>query len=145
MNASVRKGSWILTQPAFERLLSRLDPDRRRAGRKYEVLRGKLVYFFACRGVLSPEDHADEVLNRLGRKMEEGVEVGNLPAYSASVARRYWKELLRKQARERSSLADEAMLLRADPQEQAESRAACFEKCWRKLPEESRRLLTSYC
>jgi DNA-directed RNA polymerase specialized sigma24 family protein len=144
MNA-IRKGNWDLTQPAFERLLLKLDSDRRRAGQKYESLRNKLTYFFTCRGVLAPEDHADEVLDRLGRKLEEGVEVENVAAYSASIARRYWKELLRKQAREKSCLVDGALLLVAESRDLVERRAGCVEGCWEKLSDHSRRMMSRYC
>jgi hypothetical protein len=34
---------WVLTREAFERLLAWLDPDRERAGQKYEKIRQKLV------------------------------------------------------------------------------------------------------
>lgn len=145
MNASSRKTAWVLTRPAFERLMAELDPDRTQAGHKYEVLRAKLVTFFASHGAPAPEDHADEVLNRLGRRLEEGVEVNNLFAYAASVARRYWKELLRSRIRESSAVAEGAALIVPEPPENAEVRATCFEECWRSLSEKSRRLMTLYC
>jgi len=145
MHATPRKPSWILTQPAFERLMSELDPDRAQAGRKYEALRAKLVTFFGSHGASAPEDHSDEVLNRLSRRIEEGVEVKNLFAYAASVARRYWKELQRAQVRESSAVAQGAAMMLPEPPESAEIRATCFEKCWRSLSEKSRWLMTWYC
>ena len=145
MNAVPRKTAWILTQPAFERLLAELGADRTQAGHKYEALRAKLVTFFVVRAAPAPEDHADEVLNRLGRRIQEGVEVNNLFAYTASVARRYWKELLRARLRESSAVADGAALMLPEPGGSSEVRATCFEKCWRSLSEKSRRLMTLYC
>jgi DNA-directed RNA polymerase specialized sigma24 family protein len=145
MNPTPRKMSWILTQSAFDHLMAELDPDRAQAGHKYEALRAKLVTFFGAHGASAPEDNADEVLNRLSRRMEEGIEVKNLYAYAASVARHYWKELQRAQARQSSAAVQGAELMMAEPPENAEIRATCFEKCWRSLSEKSRRWMTWYC
>src|ERR671938_30866 len=64
--------SAALTAEAFTKLLARLDPDRERAGEKYEELRRTLVKFFEWRGAPFPEDQADETFNRVARKLDEG-------------------------------------------------------------------------
>jgi hypothetical protein len=71
LSAQDRK-RWSLTAEAFDKLLVSLDPDRERAGEKYEHLRGGLVCLFEWRGAPFPEDHADEVINRVARKLGEG-------------------------------------------------------------------------
>jgi hypothetical protein len=53
------------TQEAFERLLLCLNPDRKRAGEEYELLRLKLIKYFSLRACLGAEELADETLNRL--------------------------------------------------------------------------------
>ena len=40
------KKDWIVTPAAFEGLLQQLDPDRERAGERYEQIRQKLTKFF---------------------------------------------------------------------------------------------------
>jgi hypothetical protein len=44
------KKGWVLTQELFDPLLDWLDPDRERAGHKYETIRLKLIKIFTSRG-----------------------------------------------------------------------------------------------
>jgi len=89
-----RKKNWVLTQEAFDNLLALLDPDPQRAGRKYETIRKGLITFFECRGSTSPEDHTDDTLNRVARRLSEGKEIyaGNPASYFYGVARNVLKE-----------------------------------------------------
>ena len=66
---AARKKDWILTPEAFARLLAALDPDRERAGLRYENIRRKLIEFFEARGSNSPADNADETINRVARRL----------------------------------------------------------------------------
>ena len=63
-----------LTSTAFTRLLACLDPDRERAGEKYEDLRRTLIKFFEWRNAPFPEDHTDETFNRIAKKLGEGID-----------------------------------------------------------------------
>ncbi|HEY7785163.1 MAG TPA: hypothetical protein VIB00_10575, partial [Pyrinomonadaceae bacterium] len=56
---------WVLTQESFDALLHWLDPQRDRAGLRYEEIRRSLIKIFACRGCAEPEDLADETINRV--------------------------------------------------------------------------------
>lgn len=139
------KKDWVLTQEAFDRLLLLLDPDREQAGRKYERLRLKLLKFFEWRGSTAPDALADESLNRVARRIDEGQHVTNLDAYSYGVARMVFSESLKLGQREREALSA------APPHEQADdedperaARRACFERCLGELPEPSRRLIVEY-
>jgi len=67
----VKKKDWLLTQEAFDNLLAWLDPDRERAGQKYEDIRFKLIRNFARRGCSIAEDLTDETINRVSRKALE--------------------------------------------------------------------------
>ena len=67
---SVKK-QWSLTKEAFDSLLSWLDPDREWAGEKYEVIRARLIKVFAYRGCHTPEELADETINRVAKKIDE--------------------------------------------------------------------------
>ena len=51
------------TKEAFEKLLDWLDPDRDKAGEKYELIRLRLIKIFACRGCCDVEDLADATIN----------------------------------------------------------------------------------
>lgn len=59
------------SQKDFNRLLAWLDPDRDRAGERYEKIRRNLILVFASRGWASPEEMADECINRVMKKLPE--------------------------------------------------------------------------
>jgi DNA-directed RNA polymerase specialized sigma24 family protein len=88
------KKDWVLTQDAFKVLLACLDPDQERAGEKYENIRRGLITFFECRGCFSPEDHADDTINRVARRLAEGKEIyaENPASYFYGVARNVLRE-----------------------------------------------------
>jgi DNA-directed RNA polymerase specialized sigma24 family protein len=137
-----------LTADTFTRLLNYLDADRERAGAKYEDLRRTLIRFFEWRGAPYPEEHADEALNRIGRKLDEGIEIKNLSAYSYEVARLVFLETTKGADSKRLSLGS----ARVDPvasnltEEVAEKelRLMCLEDCLRTLPGESAELILEY-
>jgi DNA-directed RNA polymerase specialized sigma24 family protein len=76
-----------LTAGAFASLLARLGPDAERAGSAYEHLRRALVSFFAWRGAATPEECADETLDRLAARLDEGVAVEDVPRFARGIAR----------------------------------------------------------
>ena len=82
-----QKVRWQLNQEAFERLLACLDDDRERAGELYNKIRGKLISYFECRDCPFPEDHADETINRVARKLESDEEIRDPVTYVYGVAR----------------------------------------------------------
>jgi DNA-directed RNA polymerase specialized sigma24 family protein len=60
-----------LNPEQFEALLRLLAPDRDLAGARYEHLRRRLISVFTYRGCTSPEDLADETMDRVARKLFE--------------------------------------------------------------------------
>src|SRR5579872_6667196 len=78
---------WQLNRQAFDLLLAALDTDRVAASRKYETLRRKLINLFAWQRCESPEELADEALDRLARKLE-GMVLQAPDQYVFSIARR---------------------------------------------------------
>lgn len=142
-SVSTRKKGWALTQDALDRLLAQLDADRERAGEVYEGVRLKLVKFFEWRGAKAPEDHADETINRVARKIEEGEEIRNLSAYFLGVARLVLLEVFKEIEGERAALEQLPSLVMGES-EQADARRECFELCLQNLPVESRELIVEY-
>src|SRR5262245_21687271 len=57
-----------MTPEEFDRLLLWLNPDRDKAGEKYEWIRKRLIKIFVCRGCNVPEELADKTINRVARK-----------------------------------------------------------------------------
>jgi DNA-directed RNA polymerase specialized sigma24 family protein len=137
-----------LTPEAFGRLLLSLDADRERAGEKYEDLRRTLIRFFEWRGAPFPEEHADEALNRVARRLAEGVEVRSVGAYCYEVARLIFLETTKGADGRKEPLdslkSDPAAADAAEASAEKERGLACLEECLRALPAESAELILEY-
>lgn len=68
-------------------LLAKLGKDPDTAGRVYEDLRRRLILFFRLRRPQEAEDLADKVLDRVARRLAEGVEIEKVEFYIVGVAR----------------------------------------------------------
>jgi DNA-directed RNA polymerase specialized sigma24 family protein len=88
---------WELDREGLDALLAALETDRERAGRKYEDLRRRLINLFAWEQCEAPEDLADEVLNRVSRKVIEGVPIPHFDRFAFGIARLVIQEEIRKQ------------------------------------------------
>jgi len=136
-----------LTADAFAKLLDRLGDDREQAGEKYEDLRRTLIRFFQWRGAPFPEEHTDESLNRVARKLGEGVEIKNIGGYCHEVARLVCLEALKGPHSRRAPL-DEVKLEATVPDTtdaaEREQWLTCLEDCLNVLPSDSRQLITEY-
>jgi hypothetical protein len=84
--STVQTGKWSLSREAFEEFLACLDPDRERAGQKYEQIRRALITFLRCRGCWSPEESADETIDRVIRRMSD-TRVEDMMSFTRGVAR----------------------------------------------------------
>ena len=150
LRSAARKKDWTLTKEAFERLLDSLDANRERAGEKYENVRRKLIEFFEARGSNSPADHADQTINRVARRLDEGEGVKDISAYSYGVARLLLKETLRGRGKEPLTLdlAPAPLIVTDDDEDERrhleEARLKCFEVCLSNLPAASRVLIIEY-
>ena len=133
---------WALTQEAFDRLLRWLDADPDAAARKYEQTRRSLLKFFECRRCVSAEEQVDRVIDRVARRVSEGVDVyaANPILYFHGVALNVFQEYLRRQR---------APLLMPVPQPEdsvrMQQRLECMESCLDGLPSETRRMMVDYC
>jgi DNA-directed RNA polymerase specialized sigma24 family protein len=144
---TVSKVSWEMSQEAFDLLLDRLDSDRETAGSKYEAIRLMLMKLFENRNITGSTDHADEVINRLTRKLIEGAEIQSLTAYALGIARLYIKEVLR--GHKHVALEDEEWSKRlsvAQPSvDEGESQhERCLTQCLDTLKHDDRELILQY-
>jgi hypothetical protein len=82
------KKEWVLSREAFDAFLAWLDPDRDRAGEKYEEIRRELIKDFVHRECFDPEALADEAINQVIRKLPEiaGTYTGDPASYVYAVA-----------------------------------------------------------
>ncbi|MEW6212969.1 MAG: hypothetical protein AB1631_31890 [Acidobacteriota bacterium] len=142
-DAVPQKKGWALTREALDKFLARLDEDRERAGAKYETIRSKVISFFEWRGFAFAEDHADEAITRVIRKIDQGEEIRDPATYVYGVARMMTLEIAKQ--RERQSAALENV---SSPQQEEEidsrKRADCLNECLKKIPAESREMITEY-
>jgi hypothetical protein len=94
--------AWVLTAEAIDKLLAVLDKSRDAAGEKYEHVRRALIVYFRSRQCSSPVDLADETINRVARKIEEGGEIwtDHPERYFLGVARNVLREQWDKPKRE---------------------------------------------
>ena len=134
-----------LTSGALSILLARLGPDADRAGSAYEHLRRALVSFFTWRGAATPEECADETLDRLASRLEEGTAVDDLPRFARGIARLVLLEHWRR-PEARGVPLDDADLphqVTAEPADD-DALAECLEHCLSELAPDSRALILEY-
>ena len=143
-DAVSQKKTWGLTREAFDKFLDCLDRDREQAGRRYEKIRSKLISYFEWRDCPFPEDHADEAINRVMRKIDEGEELRDPATYVFGVARMLLLEIARAREKERTALNLMPPQLDDEDSYEAERRIACLRHCLEELPPEGRELITQY-
>src|SRR6266699_3423747 len=140
---SAPRSKWALTQEAFDRLLASMGGDRESAGEQYLETRSKLVRFFEWRGCPFPEDHADETINRVARRILEGEDVRDVPKYLFGVARLLFLEIQKARARELNALNN---LPDAEPSshDSDETRLDCLRQCLGGISDDQRDLIIGY-
>lgn len=128
----------------FDRLLARLDRDPGRAASEFERLRRTLVKFFDWRGAPAPDDAADETLERLAGKLEEKVEVLDVPAFAHGIARLVLHEVQRSETRHASLDGVELAAPEKADGPVPELLLHHLRPCLEALPRDSRDLLLAY-
>ena len=143
--ARATRRKWALTQEAFDRLLAAFGDDQESAGKKYLEVRGNLTRFFEWRGCPFPEDHADETMNRVAKRLTEGEAIQNPSGYCMGVARMLLLEINKERAREQQALGEMANApnVAADDSE-SETRIECLRVCLQALPADNRELIVEY-
>ena len=132
---------WVVTQQAFDSLLSWLDDDRERAGQKYEKIRVRLIKIFTCRGCTEAEDLADETINRVVMKVADirTTYEGDPALYFYGVAQKVYLEYLRRNHPQPIPSA-----ISAETREDHEAQYQCLDHCVDKLSSENRNLVLRY-
>ena len=100
-----------------------------------------LIRFFEWRGAPFPEDHADETLDRVARKLEAGADVPgeSLGAYVRGVGRMVFHEWTRRPRPEHAAIEVAAMIGGDDHQA-----LTALDGCLSTLAADERRLLLRY-
>jgi len=146
------KKDWVLTPDAFDQLLQWLDQGVSSSGQSYLEMRRRLVAYFVRKHCPSPDELADETLNRVARRLrEEGTIITDAPAhYCYIVARFVLLEFLRKEQPDVS--LNEKLMYRqtadirdmSEAQEERAKRWDCLERCMASLETDTRELIVGY-
>jgi DNA-directed RNA polymerase specialized sigma24 family protein len=145
------KKNWVPTRDAFSQFLNWLDEGVDSGGERYVEMRRRLAAYFDRRNCRSPDDLADETLNRVARRLEEeGTIADTLPArYCYIVAKFVFLESLRREKEERKKAAespgvstprDDGDMDEPDREKLRES----LERCLERLPAPDRGLILEY-
>lgn len=135
-----------LTHRTLDALLDQLAPRRSEAAQRYEVLKTKLIRFFAWRGAENAEELADDSLDRMASKILEGLRLtgADLSRYALGIARRVYSESQKRKQRQTESLGRRPQ--HPDPKARARTEALLqrLDVCLEQLSEEQRRLILRY-
>jgi hypothetical protein len=142
-----RRNPWTLSGDAFERLLAAFASSREEAAVRYENLRLRLVRYFTWERCPFPEERADEAMNRVARRLDQGEAILNIEQYAAGVARLLAKESVTEQIRQQRAYSAWASSRAGERngRPDAEFEAHCLEQCLQEvLTTEERDFLLEY-
>lgn len=130
-----------LTQTDFDSLLGWLDPDRQQAGEKYETIRNGLIQIFQYRGCLTPEELADETINRVARRAAEVSKSfeGDPARYFYGVAKKVYLEYVKEKP-----MIELPASLATPPADDVEQQYQCLDQCIGQLTDGNRTLILQY-
>lgn len=139
-----RARGWSLTATAFDRLLHALGSDRDRAAIEYERLHARVAGLLRWWGSPRAEELADQTLDRVARKLEEGVEIrpGSLGAYVRGVARMVFYESARRT--EADPLPVEIDISAPQTDGEQERSLRCLDRCLEQLSAADRECVLKY-
>lgn len=149
------KKDWVLSSQAFHKLIAWLDDGADSEGHGYLAMRRRLVSYFDRKNCSTPDDLADETLNRVARRLEEegDIETDTPAKYCYTVARFVFLENLRGEGRtgapsEDASFAgaraEHLAALDAEDRERRETMLDCLGRCVDELEPTGRELITRY-
>ena len=140
------KKGWVLTQELFDPLLDWLDPDRERAGHKYETIRLKLIKIFTSRGCPEAEELADETINRVASKLSEIIHdwEGDPALYFFKVAQYVFAERRTKESRREILNPDRLVMPIVTDENEDHPEYECLLHCLEVLRISERTLVVAY-
>ena len=125
-------------------LLQTFSSDEETAAIDFTKLRDSLVRFFQIKGDSSPEEAADETLDRVAVKLGEAVLIENLTNYSFGVARLVFLENLRKTEKSKKALENyRAKNERQNTDEETDDFSPLRE-CFESLADNEKKILRAY-
>ena len=125
----------------FNELLEWLDPDREKAGHRYEVIRAGLIRIFMSKGVSDAEYYTDEAIDRVIKRLPEiqSDYVGDPARYFHGVARNIVLE-----AGRRREVATDVLPEVLQPAPPKSDTSDCLSKCLQLLPRDKLEFILDY-
>ena len=129
----------MLEKTDFDRLLAWLDPDSERAGERYEKIRWRLIAILASRGCRIPEELADEIIDRVARRVADikATYVGDKSIYFLGVMNNVHHEYLKRPQLPRLVETVEDSRLK-------EQTSFCLDRCLAQLAPHARQIIEQY-
>jgi DNA-directed RNA polymerase specialized sigma24 family protein len=149
------KKEWALTPDAFDQLLTWLDEGQTSHGERYLEMRRRLVAYFSRKKCSTPDELADETLNRVARRLNEEhiIECDNPAKYCYIVARFVFMEYLRDSQKadvpldeipRRPQINSIAVSDTGSQEEIKEKMLNCLDLCTAKLEPVNREIIIRY-
>ena len=144
---------WNLDRGGFDALLAALDPDRNLAAERYAALRERLSRFFTWNNADDPDAQADEVLDRVARRVasvgSDDEAVRQPEKFASGVARMLLREGWRAQKANVQMISSfqqqsENQSRVQEEQRELERLSALLEECLDELPAEQQELIRRY-
>ena len=135
---------WELDKETLEGLLSWLDPDREKAGQKYEDIRAGLVKMLINRKCSAAEELADQIINRVATKVPtiRDTYKGDPASYFFGVARNLFLEFQRNMRRVEPFDDRFHNFLRTEPTDGLKHQ--CLDSCMKNLSRVDREIVRRY-
>lgn len=131
---------------SFEEILAWLNPDRDVAAAMYVQLHHDLAKIFGWRGCSDPEGLADEVFDRVAKKVLEvrPTYEGDARNYFRAVANNLVKEDFKKRKNHQSLDGVDRQAPSEAEDETAADREECLQSCLQELSPDKRKLILAY-
>jgi DNA-directed RNA polymerase specialized sigma24 family protein len=133
-----------LTEEAFNKLLDQLHPERSEAGEQYEKIRRKLAQFFRWERAEFPEEHADEALTRVARKLDAGEPIIDVERYIFGVARMISHEVTQQRFRRKAAVEELKHIPAVHVDAEETALASVLWDCLLNLPPDTRAFILRY-
>jgi DNA-directed RNA polymerase specialized sigma24 family protein len=145
LNAGLASSNSNALRKRFDALLTRLAVQGD-APLSYEKLRRRLVLYFEVHAPVEAEAACDDVIDRLARRIEEGIPIDNVALYALGIARNVLYELHARQARDRAAAVEIAIDAETpiDDPDDGEEKLAALHACLERLGEAGARLILAY-
>jgi DNA-directed RNA polymerase specialized sigma24 family protein len=137
----------IQTPETFRKFLNWLDGGIDSEGQRYLEIRRRLVHYFDRKNCVSPDDLADETLNRVARRLqEEGTIDVDTPAHYCYIVAHYvfLESLRHPQAPEPLNDRLLAPSNSVEERSDAQRRSNCLNHCLQNLNADDRALIIDY-